>query len=123
MILDVLDGERIVGTCRIEREGLYYCIDISCNISDGMFRRIVARTDRGMVSLGIPIPSENGFVIRTKKPCKLFGSGITGIFFIHEGDGKQRAIPVSETKPFEGICRLEHTRFQGKDEYASIILE
>ena len=123
MILDVRDGNRVVGTCHIEREGLYYLVDISCDVPDGGIRRLVAQTDREDVPLGIPVPSEKGFILCTKKPCKMFGTGILGISFRTEGDKSKRFVPVSEHKPFEGICELENGIFQRNGECAGILLE
>ena len=105
---DVCMGDQAVGTARMTREGLYESIQISCTIaSEIMYRGYLLCGDQN-IDLGILVPEDGAFVLRTRIPMKQLGSGV--ISFVvkpKHTQAEHQFVPLAPEEPFRYISRLK----------------
>lgn len=106
---DILLGGQAVGKAAVSRRGLYYHFDCRCNFSGEVMYRIQVRCGEKTEDLGILVPENGEFTLKTKVPVKKLGE--TELEFqavpkrVHL-DGK--FIPLSPEEPFQYLKRLQN---------------
>ena len=116
--------DKVVGTCRMWREGLYCRVSCRCAGVGEDICRLVLENGEGVLDLGILVPVEGGFGLDRKLPARQLPPGDPR-FFVRQS-GHQRAehfIPVRPDEPFEYLSRLTEARFAWRDGQAGIILK
>jgi hypothetical protein len=107
--LDItLNGQR-VGKCQVKVEGLYCVFRCHCKFpTDGVYR-IRLRTEKGNIRLGIPVPTDNEYVLHTKLPLRRLPAQIFTLEAYLKGDNKEEIIiPLRPGEPFAHIRQLPH---------------
>lgn len=101
-------GDSPVGTARVEKQGLYYCISCRCTLSEKEIHRLTVRCGGKSENLGICIPMDGGFGVDTKIPCKRLGEG-TPEFRLLPKQEKPRGkfVAVYPEEPFSYMARLK----------------
>ena len=105
----------IIGDATVVRQGLYYNIHCICREATGRAIRVHVRCGDRYVDLGICIPMEGYFGLRTKVPVKRLGEGE----FQFTADGQEKIglalfYPVDPNKPFKAIAELKNSRLATK---------
>ena len=148
---EILYGQQLVGTARMEKQGLYYCFFCRCHLpEEGMFR-IHAVTNEAREDLGICVPMDGVFGMDKKIPAKRLGSGALS-FVLLPKDAPVRAeepqeeempveepqeeempaeemqneemifLPVAEEEPFEELDKLQDARFAEQEGQTGILI-
>ena len=101
------DGE-VVGTVKIQVQGLYYQLQCTCRLSTMQRVSLFAGHDE----LGILVPENGLFCLSKKIPRKRFSGDPIQFHLVNREDkGNSILIPVSAEKPFSGIDKLEKAKF------------
>ena len=112
-----------VGTAEIAKEGLYYRFFCKCKPpGDGIYRVIVSdgNTTR---NLGICIPCNDQFILRTRVPQKYFTGENLLFSVICKADEKQeKAIPVFTGMAFAYLEQLETAHLKIVNGQPSIVI-
>ena len=108
---------RIVGTCRIWREGLYARFSCRCNRVAEDICRLFLCCGEVTVDLGILVPVENGFGLDRRLPLRSLPDESYPEFCIRlpERPLVGKFIPVKEGEAFCALSRLADARFGKKD--------
>lgn len=120
---DILLGGLSIGRATVKREGLYYRFDCRCQLSgEGVFRLRV-RCRENTQRLGIPIPQDGEFVLRTRIPVKKLGTGVMTVEAepVHEKMGEQ-FVPLSPEEPFRYLQRLEQAYLQTRNGQVGVVI-
>lgn len=102
-------GEEPVGKVQVTREGLYYHVICRCRLSgEGMYR-LEAASGEKRVNLGILVPEDNGFGIKTRFPVSRIGEGELTFCLRpkHEQLGGRHFVPIIPEEPFSYLERLK----------------
>lgn len=96
--------DKTVGRVCVSREGLYYRFRCQCQLP----KDTVCRVTAGKESLGILVPTGEGFELDTKLPVKRFDAGIPEFRLspnkpVLEG----KFIPIKPEEPFAYLERLQ----------------
>ena len=59
-----------VGQEIVKKEGLFYTLDCDCGEETGQLLRLMAQTETGWISLGIPVPEGGKLRLRTRISVK-----------------------------------------------------
>ncbi len=113
MTYKILMDKKTVGTAQIIRVGLYYNIICQCKISGTKMVRIIMENESKTVDLGVCVPGENCFEIRTKIPAKQI-EGDKFLFLAVENQKNKTVefFPVSEEEPFIYLEKLKSAKVQ-----------
>ena len=109
MDFGVYFGDKRIGTARVERQGLYYHVSCRCELSgEGMYRLEVSGGEK-LVDLGILVPEEKGFGLRTRFPVSRIGEGELRFALIprHDKLEGRRFVPICPEEPFRYLERLK----------------
>lgn len=123
-IWNIYLDEKVVGTCRIWREGLYSHISCRCaKAAEGICRLVMECGDVAM-DLGILVPVEGGFGLERKFPAKKLPEGQPRFFVTGPGRQKDEAfLPVREGEVFLQLSRLRDARFARRGGEVGVILK
>ena len=120
---DIRRGLEVVGTARVEKEGLYYRICCRCAVSGEGMRRIVVTCGKSREDLGICVPMDNGFGLEKKIPCKRFGAGNPEFLLLPKYPGVQgKFVPVYPDEPFAYMSRLKGAFLEIRDGQPGVLL-
>lgn len=120
---DIFLGGQSVGSCAIERQGLYYCFDCRCYLTGEVVYRLTVRCGENTENLGIPVPQNGVFTLRTRIPVKKLGEGEFSIRAVpkHSELG-EKFVPISPEEPFRYLRRLEDAVLQVRDGKVGIVI-
>ena len=97
-----------VGKVLVQRQGLYYHIFCRCQLKGDTIYRLVVTSGSTNVTLGVVIPTDNGFVLNTKLPVKKIGEGELGFTLCtKQEESSSTFIPITPEEPFAYISRLK----------------
>ena len=120
---DVYFENEVVGTCSLERKGLYYHIVCRCaNVATGICRLTVQCEDQRL-DLGVMIPEKGLLCINRSIPAKNFPKG-QPMFYIWSEKWRDthNFIPVREGEVFFYLSQLEKVRFANRGGQVGVIL-
>lgn len=117
-------GGQAIGEVRVERRGLYYRFECRCDLSGEVVCRIQAVCGENAVNLGIPVPENGVFALRTQIPVKHLGEGKLTFRAIPKGVEKKGIfIPLAPEEPFRYLRRLEDAFLQVRDGQVGIVMD
>ena len=117
---EILLGDKPVGTAQVRREGLYYRFSCHCKLNE----KSVCRVSAGNVSLGVLVPSEDGFRLDVKLPVKRFLNQSPDFKVMPNRPVVEgRFIPLSPEEPFAYIERLKDGYLARQDGKIGVIIK
>ena len=111
-------GNEVIGTAEAEKQGLTYCIRCRCRISGEVPYKVVARCDGKEVDLGLLVPENGAFQLKSRVAVKQLAAGEISFHAVPRHvtpDGM--FVPVSADEPFMYLSRLQNafmTRSEGR---------
>lgn len=123
-IYDIYCGEKVVGSAKVRREGLYYRFDCECQAERKEICKLYATCAQKQILLGTPIPEGQVFRLRTKLPVKLF-SGVTPEFRLLRKleETLEIFVPVRENEPFLHLKDLKNAVMQVRGGECGIVIK
>lgn len=101
-------GENQCGKVQVVRQGLYYRFVCRCRITGNVVCRLVAKMELGTENLGIVVPTEDGFGLRTSIPVKRFLSPVTGFVLLPKREALGGTyVPIVPEEPFTYLEKLK----------------
>lgn len=93
----------------LTRQGLYYCAVCRCSLTGEGMCRLEAENGEKKLDLGILVPEEGGFGLRTRFPVSRLGEGAASFRVVpKQGTGERRKyIPIKPEEPFGYLARLK----------------
>ena len=120
---DICRGNDVVGWATVEKQGLYYRICCRCKVSGEGMRRIVVTCGNAREDLGICVPTDGGFGLDRKIPCKRFGEGSPEFVLLPKYPGMQgKFVPVYPDEPFAYMTRLKDAYLQIRDGQPGVVI-
>ena len=119
-IYQIWQNDRMAGTVRVERMGLYYHFSCRCRSESGQIRLWMRRGEQEM-DLGLCVPMDGEFGTEKRLPVKDCGEGEPG-FFLRSPHVRQRFIPLAPEEPFRYIHRLENAYLEQRGNTLGIVI-
>ena len=106
---DVTLGAVTIGNVLVMKQGLYYRFECSCKLSGEVMYDLFLEADDHKMKLGLLMPSNGSFSLRTCLPIKHMGHGET-IFYLKPRHApiKEKIYPVRSDEPFQYLRALEN---------------
>ena len=109
-----------VGKACVSREGLYYRFVCRCQMSGQSVCRILANG----ISLGIPVPSGDGFELKTRLPIKYFPADTWDFTLMPNRPVLEGTfVPISPEEPFAYLERLKECYLVNRDNRLGILVK
>lgn len=120
----ILFGDNVVGKAQVSREGLYYLIRCRCELSGETVFRVQVRCKDQLVDLGILVPEDGGFALKTRIPVKRVGEGSLSFFAAPRHRTPETAfIPLYPEEPFRYLSRLRDAYLTKRSGQIGIIIK
>ena len=121
---DILLGKAIIGNATIKQEGLYYIISCVCKIKDNDIYKVILYMNDSKYELGVCVPRDDLMVLEKKVSVRQIGCGPYE-FFLEKKYGQQsgKYVEVFDNMAFAHIRKLEHARFELRDNKRWIWIE
>ena len=120
---DIFMGEQVVGTARVERQGLYYCFQCRCKLSGETICRVMVFSDGCQENLGILVPRNGQFETRARIAVKKLGQGTFRFQVLPRHSAMQeKFICVYPEEPFAYISRLKEAYLQERRGRLGIVI-
>ncbi len=105
---DVCLGTQPVGQVVVKKAGLYYEFDCQCQLSGEIIFRLTVTCGGKTEALGIPVPQNGAFVLKTRIPAKRLGQG-NPVFQLVPRHSPLPAdfVPLRPEEPFRYLTRLQ----------------
>ncbi len=115
-VYPVISDKQQVGTVTVKKQGLYYDFHCKCTLDRKQLYRLTLTVGDLRADLGVCVPQNGCFGLRTRLPVKRFGPG-EPVFRIHTKQEKISApyIPVCDHKPFSELTKLRTMCLVTKD--------
>ena len=106
-VYPVITDNQQVGTVTVKRQGLYFDFDCKCTLDKKQLYRLTLTVGDIRADLGVCVPQNGYFGLRTRLPVKRFGTG-EPVFCINTKQEKHniRHFPVCSDKPFPELSKL-----------------
>lgn len=116
-------GDSVVGTVKVERQGLYYLFSGRCGLSGEVMHRLLMRCGGRETDLGLCVPMGDGFGTQKRLPVKQCGMG-TPEFVLRPRQTERRGnfIPLRPEEPFRYIHRLENAYLERRGDRLGIVI-
>lgn len=113
---DIYMGSASVGTAKVTREGLYYLFFCRCRLSGEVVCRVTVKCGDRTADLGILVPENGAFQLKTRVPVKQLGEGKLE-FLVTPRHQKPDSmfVPVMAEAPFAYLSRLTDAYLAKKD--------
>lgn len=123
MDCEILLGGQAIGKAKIEKHGLYYHFDCRCELTGELVYRLQAGKGSQWENLGILVPENGAFCLRTRIPIKRLPQGPLQIQAVpcHEKISGM-FVPIYPEEPFRYLQRLENAYLQTRDGQIGVIL-
>ena len=103
-------NEKNIGKVSVWREGLYYCFFCRCDLDLAGLYRLMVLCEKQEIRLGILVPFEGAFILKTKYPIKKIGEGNLKFRIVSANCPISSPImPVIPEEPFAYISRLKES--------------
>lgn len=107
-IYEVYRGEAPVGTACVTREGLYYRIQIQCDLPGDLMHKVLVRCNGTQEDLGILVPMSGQYGLTMRIPVKRLGTGELGFRVMpRHKPFHGHLVPLSPEEPFAYLHRLK----------------
>ena len=119
----ILAEGKPIGSATVTRHGLYYQIHCICHLMERNPCRIYAACDDREIDLGICVPMDGGFGIRTRVPVKRLGEGEIRFWAAaHNEKPQEQFVPVETGRPFIFLSQLKNARLAVRNRKTGILL-
>lgn len=109
-------GESKCGKVQILRQGLYYNIFCRCTLGKDLVCRLRVQFQNTDRNLGVLIPAEDGFGLRTRVPVKYFQDKPIRFLLVPVHTVKNGTFaPICPEEPFSYIEKLKESYLARKD--------
>lgn len=120
---EIMLGGQSVGKVNVDRIGLYYHFDCRCDFTGEVMYRIEVSCGEKAEILGIPVPENGKFILRTKLPVKKLGDGKLAFRALPKhGAMAGKFVPLAPEEPFRYLKRLQEAVLQVRDGKVGVIL-
>ncbi len=119
---EIIGSDIVVGTAQVKKEGLYYRFICNCTPPDKAIYRIYVSDGVNQWDLGICVPEDDGFVLKTRVPAKFFKIDNFS-FSLIPVKSNQTLTPVETDKPFEELEKLKTARFLVENGQPGIVID
>ena len=108
----------------MKRQGLYEVIRVECKGLGQEMQRVFVCCSGREVDLGIMIPEDDQFVLRTRIPVKRLGEGEC-TFYVQKMHAKHPGefVPLSPEEPFRYLSRLKNAYLTRKNGCQGLIIQ
>ena len=104
----VLLGNACIGQACVSRQGLYYQITCSCRLSGEAVCRILVSSGDKEESVGILVPENGKFAVRSRIAASSLGSGVLSFRAVPKlTEINDSFIPIRPDEPFALIACLD----------------
>lgn len=120
---NVMLGSEVIGRVTVTKQGLYYCFDCRCSLTGQVLYKLVITCGGRQENLGVCVPRDGQFGLKTKLPVKRF-SGEEAAFRIiprHERVGGQ-FVPICPEEPFSYLSQLDKAYLAVRDGRIGVII-
>ena len=119
----VRHGDAQIGTVSVTKQGLYYCIHSRCRLSGQVVFHLRGQWDNKSENLGVLVPEDGIFCLRTKIPVKRAGEGAPRFYIEPRHEKMPEAfIPIRADEPFAYLSRLENAYLKRDGDTIGIML-
>ena len=120
---DIFMGDQVVGTARVERQGLYYRFHCRCRLSGDTICRVTVSCGGCQESLGILVPRSGQFETWAKVAVKKLGQGTFRFRVLPRHSAMQeKFICVYPEEPFAYLSRLKEAYLQERRGQLGIVI-
>ena len=122
-IIKIYLGNDVIGEALVEKQGLYYYFACRCDLTGEVIYKLLAVCDENEVDLGICVPYNGGFGLKTRCPIKHLGTGLIQIRAVprHSAVGKE-FIPLRPEEPFSYLSRLGNAYLDTRNGVTGIVI-
>lgn len=121
---EILLGGQTVGKAAVSRQGLYYDFNCRCDFTGEVMYRLQVRCGDSCHTLGIPVPENGKFVLKTRIPAKKLGDGELEFTAVPKHtDLTGKFIPLSPEEPFRYLRRLQEAVLQVRDGKVGVVIK
>ncbi len=120
---EIYMGNTQMGTANVTRQGLYYSFLCRCALSGDVVCRVTVTCGGQTHNLGIPVPEDGAFVLRTRLPVKQFADG--ALRFLVQPNHKPVAgqfVPISPEEPFSYLSRLQDAFLEIREGVPGVVI-
>lgn len=104
----VYQGKAQVGRVWVDRQGLYYRFRCSCRLEGDVICRLYVRCGGVSQSLGVVVPTGDGFGLSTRVPVKRVGEEPMEFALLPKWEGTGgKFVPIYPEEPFAYLSRLK----------------
>lgn len=118
----VFKNSVVIGTAELDKQGLYYRIVCCCDLQNEPVR-LIARCEKGNVSVGICTPGSMGFGLEKRIPVKHLGTEVYGFLIESVEKGKKVFCLLDDATQPELPDVLEKCRFTMENGIPALIIE
>ena len=105
----ILEDGKIIGSAYVEHRGLYWHIACVCKPQiPGRYHIYIDTKDQSL-DLGLCVPKDENFVLRTSIPAKSIPHGEL-CFLLKKKNNASNLIPLREHNPFTSLSKLKTAR-------------
>lgn len=115
-------NNRQVGTCTVRCMGLYYLLICTCALPREPMYRLLLKTPKECIRLGIFVPEGNQFVLRTKIPAQRFPGGRIEFAVCPRDCEEGQFVPICPGQPFPYLHKLPGCRLHRQNGQLGILL-
>ena len=120
---DIFMGAQVVGTARVERQGLYYYFQCRCKLSGETICRVMVFSDGCQENLGILVPRNGQFETRARIAVKKLGQGTFRFQVLPKHSAMQeKFICVYPDEPFAYLSHLKEAYLQERRGQLGIVI-
>lgn len=120
---DILLNGECVGSADVSKEGLYYNFSCQCTLKRNTVYKLILVSGQKNMTLGIPIPAGNGFVLHKKLPVKHFEEQEYQFHAVpKQVQSEGIFIPIRPEEPFPYLNRLSNACLKRKNGVIGIVL-
>lgn len=120
---DIFLGKEIIGQAKVTRQGLYYHFSCKCELSGDVLYRISVSCNAHHENLGVLIPMDGCFGLKTKLSVRRLGEGLFRFQALpkhQKCEGK--FVPVFPDEPFAYLKRLQNAYLEIRNGQAGVVL-
>ena len=120
----VMFGQETVGKVQVLRQGLYYRFICFCRMTGDVVCRLTVVCGDKRESLGVVVPTGDGFGLDKKVPVKQIGEGELRFSLVPRHEQVQgKFVPLSPEEPFAYIARLKDAFLAHQNGQAGVVIQ
>lgn len=121
---EVKFGAQTVGKVQVIRQGLYFRFLCWCIVPKDVVLKLVLRSGGICKSIGVLIPTGDGFSLDKKYPVKMFEAGKVEFYLVQRHDTVNgKFVPIYPEEPFAYITKLKNGFLATKNGQIGVMLK